>query len=104
MQVDKSLPGAVADIQLVEEQIAQSMVDEAAIGKLKGLGLVSLAAADDGCPRLGQPPGIPNLVGLGSVCVILKMLKSPDDLITCLRQPPDLGLHPVKIAGYSSRG
>ena len=71
-------------IDLVKEQVSQAMVNESILLNLKSLGLVSLASADNHCARISQDPGIPDLVRLGQISIVFKMLEGGNRLIALL--------------------
>ena len=83
---------------LVEEEVAQAVVDEGSVYKVKALGLVGLAAADDDGARLGQGAKVGPLLGGGLVLAKLPVLEGSDGDDTLLAQLADLGVEQVIVA------
>ena len=65
-------------IELIKKEVAQAVMNKGLSPDLKCLWLVGLAAADNHRTSIGQGPGISDLVWLGQVCVIFKVLESGD--------------------------
>ena len=80
--VDKSLASCQADFVLVEEQVAQTVMDQRAVEKFRRLRLMRLAAADDHRPGLRHAAEVALLVGLRFVIIVFEVLVGSDGQVT----------------------
>ena len=84
---------------LVEEEIAQAVVDEGPGVEVEALRLVGLTAADDDRARLGQRAELGPLLRRGLVLAELPVLEGDDGDDGLLAQLANLGVEEIVVAG-----